>query len=983
MLKASSVVLYSKKVGKRMLFKFEDNVCKDESGLIKEVSKDKYEITFKDGEYNIRIYAGDLNDDGDVTTFVHLNDKKIGSIWVNDRTIMKADYTVTVQNGVLPVEFHGKYVCIQGIEISERIKEIPENLKACAKLLNKDKLLKENPLDTKGNVLHTDVALADNNLDEIKTSYAYLKTRECFRDFYELSHTVSSYEVVLNFECDNNTKDTEYKVYKKLLGSGKDPKEIIIKGNTFTDTDCFATASYEYSVAKIDEFGFVGKVSETVTVKVAENGVATKSDANCELNLKVFEQTENKVTLSFSGIKDAFMYRIYFKPEFANEKLIGVRYAKGFSGDENFVFTDEDVVTDREYKYIVAAIGANGEITRQEVTTKVSAEIRKRQLETLDRGLIAVYTLKGVFLAWRLCAYEYDKNAAFNIYANGELITKTPLFGPTDYIHEEGTLNTEYEVRMVIDGKEVDKSKKVKPWKHNFLDIKIDKPADYETPDGLIYPYTANDATVADLDGDGEYEIVLKWYCNGKDNSHKGYSGICYMDAYKLDGTRLWRIDLGPNIRCGAHYTQFMVYDFDADGYAEMVLKTADGTKDGLGNVIGKADADFRNKDGFILEGDEYLTLFDGRTGKALDTVKYDPGRGTIAEYGDSWGNRVDRFLACVAYLDGVHPSVVMCRGYYDHGRPTNLVAYDIKDKKLVKRWKFRADYTQNIEYTNQGFHSLSVGDVDGDGCDEIIYGACVIDEDGTGLYSTGLEHGDAMHVGRFTKDSKGLDFFGIHEHAHIPYGFEAHDAGTGEIRYGEFTGRDTERGLTAKIDPRYEGNQTWVLHGFGLYNYKTGEKISDESPRAINFATWWDGDLLRELFDHDWYGYETCVSIPKLYKWNYVTEEMDIIWTSDKCMGNNGTKGNPCVQASIFGDWREDLVLRGKDSTFLRIYTTTDYTKHRFYTFMHDYMYRLAIAWQNSAYNQPPHTSFYIGPDMNEIPKVNAEYIPAPNMNK
>jgi len=265
---------------------------------------------------------------------------------------------------------------------------------------------------------------------------------------------------------------------------------------------------------------------------------------------------------------------------------------------------------------------------------------------------------------------------------------------------------------------------------------------------------------------------------------------------------------------------------------------------------------------------------------------------------------------------------------------------------------------------------------VDGDGCDEIVYGACVIDHDGTGLYSTGLEHGDAMHLGRFTPDSVGFDYYGIHEHANCPCGIEARNAGTGEITFGVFTGMDTGRGLTAKIDPRYEGNQMWAFYGAGLYNYKDGVKISDESPKSINFAIWWDGDLLRELLDHDWYGYETCVGIPKIYKWDYINEELDIIFSTDNVLANNGTKGNPCLQASIFGDWREEVVLRGKDSTFLRIYTTTDITTHRFYTFMHDYVYRLGIAWQNTAYNQPPHTSFYIGPDMKEIPVVDAEWI-------
>lgn len=896
---------------------FKDNSLIDKGNAeIESAGDNRYHITgIKNGDYNIRIYAGDLNDDGDVNLHSIINGERQSPIWVTDRSICHKDYRTTVTEGCIDVEFFGKYVCIQGIDISEKINVIPRDIKAQAYV--KDMICKVN--------------------------MTFLKMPEYSR----------------------------FHIYKTQTGSGKDAEKIEITSEQYIDEDVKLGETYEYQICVADELGFEGGYSEKVYVTVKNDNIQRIPVCN----VKAETISDKKTIISWQVEKTyteqaPVSYRIFRKTDLCNYKLLGE-----VNGNETS-FADDSMVTDREYTYGVQSLNAGGYSEIVSAKSQVLAPLRKRQMEYLDRGAVAVQTSEGVFIAFRLNGWEYMENAAFNIYADGVLIKTISSNEATNYLHKEGNYNTVYVIKKIVDGVEEKEGYTARNLKHNYFDIPIRKPADYTTPDGHTYSYTANDATVADLDGDGEYEIVLKWDCNGKDNSHKGYSGIVYIDAYKLDGTFMWRIDMGKNIRCGAHYTQFMVYDFDGDGYAEMVVKTADGTKDNNGNIVGDENADWRNEDGFIIEGPEYLSLIDGRTGTITDTVEYDPPRGNVAEWGDSWGNRVDRFLACVAYLDGVHPSVVMCRGYYDHGRPTHLAAYDVIDKKLKKRWKFKADKNENIDYTNQGFHNLAVADVDGDGCDEILYGACVIDHDGTGLYTTGLEHGDAMHVGRFTKDSKGFDFFGIHEHADVPYGFEARNAGTGEITFGKFTGRDTGRGLCAKIDPRYEGNQMWIMDGDGLYNYADGKKISDTAPDSINFAIWWDGDLIRELLDHDWYGYETNVGIPKIYKWNYKTEELDIIFSTDKVLSNNGTKGNPCLQASIMGDWREEAIFRGKDSTFLRVYTTTDITNHRFYTFMHDYVYRLGIAWQNTAYNQPPHTSFYIGDDMNQIPAPDHTYI-------
>lgn len=595
-----------------------------------------------------------------------------------------------------------------------------------------------------------------------------------------------------------------------------------------------------------------------------------------------------------------------------------------------------------------------------------------RQMESLNRGLVAVKVEKGVYTGWRLFGTDPEE-IAFNVYRDGIKVNQEPITTSTNYLDREGNADSTYSISVILDEGEQPVSEKVNVWDTNYLTVPLNKPEDGVSPDGVPYTYHANDASVGDVDGDGEYEIILKWDpSNSHDNAHKGYTGNVFLDAYKLDGRHLWRIDLGKNIRAGAHYTQFLVYDFDGDGMAEIACKTADGTKDGQGKIIGDRKADYRNQDGFILEGPEYLTIFEGLTGKELVTTDYDPPRGKGSDWGDDEGNRVDRFLACVAYLDGVKPSLVMCRGYYTRAV---LVAYNWRDGKLTRVWKFDSLEAGNEGYSGQGNHSVSVADVDEDGKDEIIYGSCVIDHDGTGLYTTGLGHGDAIHVGNLIPSRPGLEIFQVHE---IPQakGTEIHDAKTGEILWGIPSTEDVGRGMAADIDPRYDGVEVWSsthwrTGGAGLYN-SSGEKISDTNPQSFNFAVWWDGDLLRELLDHD-YDVETGIGVGKIDKWDYENGRLVNILTADGSRSNNGTKGNPCLQADILGDWREEVIWRTDDSTALRIYTTTDVTDHRIYTLMHDPNYRLAIAWQNVAYNQPPHPGFFLGHNMEKppVPKI------------
>jgi rhamnogalacturonan endolyase len=584
-----------------------------------------------------------------------------------------------------------------------------------------------------------------------------------------------------------------------------------------------------------------------------------------------------------------------------------------------------------------------------------------RQAEKLNRGVVAVKVSTGVFVSWRLLGTE-ELSVSFNLYRDGTKVNSSPITNSTNYQDNSGTTSSSYTVRAIVSGVEQTASAAASVWATNYLDVPIQIPAGGTTPDGVSYTYSANDASIGDLDGDGDYEIVLKWDpSNSKDNSQSGYTGNVYLDAYELNGTRLWRIDLGKNIRAGAHYTQFQVYDFNGDGKAEVACKTADGTVDGTGVTIGSSTADYRNSSGYILTGPEYLSIFSGQTGKALTSIDYVPARGTVSSWGDSYGNRVDRFLAGVAYLDGVHPSLIVARGYYTR---TVVVAYNWDGSTLVRKWTFDSSSSTNAGTTGQGNHSLSVADVDADGKDEIIYGALTINDNGSTLYNTSLGHGDALHVGDLNPNRSGLEVFKVMEDTSSPYGAAVWDAATGSILWGVNTGADTGRGMAADIDPNYPGEEVWASNGVGLYSI-TGTKISTSTP-SINFGIWWDGDLSRELLDG-----------VKIDKWNTTSNSVSNLLTGASVSSNNGTKATPSLQADLLGDWREEVIWRKTDNSALRIYTSTAVTSYKMYTLMHDPVYRLGIAWQNTAYNQPPHTSFFLGNGMSGVTKPNIYTVP------
>jgi rhamnogalacturonan endolyase len=657
-----------------------------------------------------------------------------------------------------------------------------------------------------------------------------------------------------------------------------------------------------------------------------------------------------------------------------------------------------------------------------------AATAAPRIMERLDRGVVAVHQPDGkVFVSWRVLATDAT-GIAFNVYretAPGRVpvafgnaprnpepaiikLNAAPLAGPTWLVDGQARLEreTRYFVRPVVDGQEGEPSAAfvlragAAPLPYHSVPI--------QTPEG----YTPNDASLGDLDGDGDYEIVLKQEQTPRDNSQAGPTGQTLLQAYKLDGTLLWTINLGKNIREGAHYTMFMVIDLDGDGRAEVASKTADGTVDGAGKVIGDPNADWRESgeataptrdrtgatpgpdgqlrarlEGRILRGPEYLTVFDGRTGAALATERYLPGRHPETDnptgeqlravWGDAYANRSDRFLAGVAYLDGRLPSLLFCRGYYTR---SVIAAWDFRGGKLTSRWVFDSDdgTPGHDQYRGQGNHQLSVADVDGDGRQEIIYGAAVIDDDGKGLYSTGWSHGDALHVSDFDPANPGLEVLTIQERFSTE-GMSLRDARTGKplllvpsvraATEGGDRGEGPGRGNAFNIDPRFPGAEMWCAGAGmdGIFNAQ-GQKFLERRPRGMpcNFGVWWDGDLLRELLDQN-----------RIVKWNWETAAVEPLLVAHACTSANGTKATPAVSADLWGDWREEVVWATRDGKELRIYTSTIPTKHRLFTLMHDAQYRAAVAWQNTAYNQPPHPSFALDESL-PLPAAPAIEVPA-----
>ncbi len=558
----------------------------------------------------------------------------------------------------------------------------------------------------------------------------------------------------------------------------------------------------------------------------------------------------------------------------------------------------------------------------------------KAIMEYLDRGIYAVKSGGGMFVSWRYNADDSD-DAEFRLYRDNTLIYTSKKGDPTSFQDNGGGTGSKYRVDCVEGGKVTSSQNCKFTSGSNYFDIKLNRPGSQ---------YSPNDCSVGDVDGDGQYEIFLKWDpSNSKDNSQQGKTDKVYIDCYTLEGKQLWRIDMGQNIRAGQHYTQMCVADFDCDGKAELITKTADGTKDGTGKTIGNGSKNYVNGNGYILDGPEYLSLFDGMTGKCLDTIDFPVPRGKVSDWGDNYGNRVDRMNSGIAYLDGEHPSAVYGRGYY-----TRLTwsAVDVRGGKLVKRWVYDSG-NKGGAYGN-GNHNVMAADVDNDGKQELLTGAACIDDNGKLLWCSGDKHGDAMHVGDLVPDNEGIEVWECHEDK--PYGETCYDAKTGKRLFHITGSKDTGRACADNVWSGNKGAEFWGAADNNVYD-KSGKKIAGSKP-AQNFLIYWDGDLEREILDGTKI---TKMTGAGTYKG---------IFTASGCGSNNSTKNNPSLTADLFGDWREELILRTDDNSKLRIWCTTDTTKVRLTTLMHDMQYRAQNACEQSCYNQPPHVSYYLGSD-------------------
>ena len=630
--------------------------------------------------------------------------------------------------------------------------------------------------------------------------------------------------------------------------------------------------------------------------------------------------------------------------------------------------------------------------------------------EKLNLAPVAVKTSQGILVSWRYL--EADGYVQFSVYRNGTLL-KSGINNVTNYLDAEGKPGDIYKVES-SKGSEATCT----AWDNMFTKISIPRPEARQTlaPDDLGKYSTGNyrpdDISVGDVDGDGDYELIVKWSPdNQRDYNEEGHASATYIDCYEMEGTQKWRIDVGNGVRSGNHTTPFLVYDFDNDGKAEVIFKTAPDSKDGLDNYVTQAGNSTIqaiapttvqvNSNGRVTAGEEFVTIFNGETGAAMQTIFYSPSRSMAdfptsdTSYSSSWGDDSHIYGECynaaVAYLDGLDnpPSAILQRGYMT---ACYLWAVDWDGTNLKTRWLHKGTTmtawcvvdAAGTELANQdtnpvtsmgkssygqGVHGISIGDVNQDDKDDICIGSATISSDGKLLCATGFGSGDILHLADLCPDRPGLEVMMPHgeKSSFGAYGWDVHDATTGEVLHSATSSGENGLGLACDFIPANRGAEFWSSADNMIRSCLDGSELSSFKPNT-NYRIYWTGDPFDQTFDGGYDATNGCS--PRIRLWDTATKAIITFQEFadyDKPQTCNATKATPCLQADLLGDWREEIIMINYETDWsvptcdLLIFSTPEPTEYMVPCLMEDHMYRMAVACQNSSYNHPPHLGFYL----------------------